>query len=220
MTYCHQLLDSAYPTIDIHDQASHVLEVMNNHHVDMLPVLNGLQFLGMVAEENLVDVDGAAEMVTLQDQFSKSFVHSADHFLLALRFRAKHFSEAIPVLNERNEWKGMISMHKLLDQIGILTGVASPGSMIIMEVSRHDYALGEINRLVESNDAMIMQLNTIPDTHSEQMQIVLHINKEDLSDVVSTFQRHEYTVLYYYGEETYQNSLQSNLDHLLNYLNI
>jgi len=52
------------------------------------------------------------------------------------------------------------------------------------------------------------------------MQVVLHINKEDLSDVVATFQRYEYHVVYYYGEETYQNSLQSNLDHLLNYLNI
>ncbi len=220
MTYCSQLLDSAYPTIDIRDQASHVLEIMAIHHVDMLPVLDGLQFLGMVAEEDLMDVDGGTEMVTLQDQLSKAFVHSADHFLLALRFRAKHFTEAIPVLNERNEWEGMISISKLLDQLGTLTGVATPGSMIIMEVSRHDYALGEINRLVESNDAMIMQVNTIPDFHSEQMQVVLHINKEDLSDVIATFQRHEYTVLYYYGEETYQNSLQSNLDHLLNYLNI
>ena len=55
---------------------------------------------------------------------------------------------------------------------------------------------------------------------SEQIQIILRINKEEVSDVVSTFQRHEYQVLYYYGEESYNNSLQDNLDHLLNYLNI
>ena len=65
-----------------------------------------------------------------------------------------------------------------------------------------------------------MQLNTVSDPTSEQIQIILRINKEEVSDVVATFQRHEYQVLYYYGEESYNNSLQDNLDHLLNYLNI
>jgi hypothetical protein len=27
-------------------------------------------------------------------------------------------------------------------------------------------------------------------------------------------------VLYYYGDESYDNSLQNNLDHLMNYLNL
>jgi hypothetical protein len=52
------------------------------------------------------------------------------------------------------------------------------------------------------------------------MQVVLRINKEEVSDVVATFQRHEYNVLYYYGDESYDNSLQNNLDHLMNYLNL
>jgi hypothetical protein len=67
---------------------------------------------------------------------------------------------------------------------------------------------------------MIMQVNTLQDPLSDIMQVVLRINKEDISDIVATFQRHEYTVIYIYGEESYSNELQSNLSHLLNYLNI
>jgi hypothetical protein len=63
-------------------------------------------------------------------------------------------------------------------------------------------------------------MNTIADNHAGTIQVVLRISKEEISDVVATFQRHEYTVLYYYGEETYDNSLQNNLDHLFNYLSI
>jgi hypothetical protein len=87
-------------------------------------------------------------------------------------------------------------------------------------MSRNDYAPGLINRLVESNDAMIMQMNTLFDTNTGSLQVVLRINKEEISDVVATFQRYEYNVLYYYGEETYVNALQKNLDHLFNYLSI
>jgi hypothetical protein len=101
-----------------------------------------------------------------------------------------------------------------------LAGVSESGSMLVLEMPGHDYAPGEINRLVESNDAMIMQLNSIQDQHTGMMQVVLRINKEEVSDVVATFQRHEYNVLYYYGDESYDNSLQNNLDHLMNYLNL
>jgi hypothetical protein len=67
---------------------------------------------------------------------------------------------------------------------------------------------------------MIMQMNTHFDTNTGSLQVVLRINKEEISDVVATFQRYEYNVLYYYGEEKYDNALQKNLDHLFNYLSI
>ncbi len=52
------------------------------------------------------------------------------------------------------------------------------------------------------------------------MTVILRINKEEISDIVASFQRHEYNVRYYMGEELFRNELQSNLDHLMNYLNI
>ena len=85
---------------------------------------------------------------------------------------------------------------------------------------QQEYAPGQLNRLVESNDCMIMHMNTIADPVTGMLQIVMRVNKEEISDLIATFQRHEYTVLYYYGEETFDNTLQNNLDHLLNYLNI
>jgi hypothetical protein len=101
-----------------------------------------------------------------------------------------------------------------------MIGAAETGSLLVLEMSRNEYAPGLINRLVESNDAMIMQMNTLFDTNTGSLQVVLRINKEENSDVVATFQRYEYNVLYYYGEETYDNALQKNLDHLFNYLSI
>jgi hypothetical protein len=140
--------------------------------------------------------------------------------LQALRVRARFFVDIVPVVNDKNEWEGIIENEKLLDHLSALNGVTDTGSLIVLEMPRHDYAPGVLNRLVESNDAMIMQFNTVQDPHSGMIQVVLRINKEEVSDLVATFQRHEYTVLYYYGEESYDNSLQQNLDHLLNYLNI
>jgi CBS domain-containing protein len=196
------------------------MEMMDEAKIEHVPVLDGLQYLGMVSFDELEDTDPSAEVVSIQHRFIKPLVRTGDHFLQALRVRSKFYIEQVPVVNENNEWEGIIGTAKMLDQLSLLSGVSATGSMIVLEMPRHDYAPGEINRLVESNDAMIMQLNSIQDQHTGMMQVVLRINKEEVSDVVATFQRHEYNVLYYYGDESYDNSLQNNLDHLMNYLNL
>jgi len=220
MTYCSQLLESSMITVDLHDTVSHAMEMMDEARLEHIPVLDGLQYLGLVAFDELEDTDPTAEVISIQHRFIKPLVRTSDHFLQALRMRAKFHIDQVPVVSENNEWEGVIGTGKMLDQISLLSGVSASGSLIVLEMPRHDYAPGEINRLVESNDGMIMQLNTIQDQHTGMMQVVLRINKEEVSDVVATFQRHEYNVLYYYGDESYDNSLQNNLDHLMNYLNL
>lgn len=220
MTSCSQLLNSSYQTFDIHDTVAHALEMMEMHHANYAVLLDGLHYVGMLDIVDLEDADTGAELIALDAYLIKAHVKSNDYFLQAARIRSKFNIDIVPVLNEKNEWEGVIATDQLTDQLSLLVGAVSNGAFIVLEIPRHDYAPGEINRLVESNDCMIMQLNTISDTMTGNLQIIIRVNKEEISDLIATFQRHEYTVLYYYGEETFDNTLQNNLDHLLNYLNI
>jgi len=52
------------------------------------------------------------------------------------------------------------------------------------------------------------------------MLITIKINKTEISDIVATFQRFDYNIRYYFGEEQYANELKENYNHLMNYLNI
>jgi predicted transcriptional regulator len=220
MTNCSQLSDHHIKTVEIHDLVSNAIEVMEQFDLRHLPILDGKQFAGLISSDDLLEADPSEELLSLERYFLKASVKTGDHVSLALRVRSKFSIDFVPVINENNEWEGSISSDKMLDEISKMMGASDNSSLLVLEINRIDYALGEINRLVESNDAMIMQVNTLQDPLSDIMQVVLRINKEDISDIVATFQRHEYTVIYYYGEESYSNELQSNLSHLLNYLNI
>jgi len=220
MTNCSQLSDHHIKTVEIHDLVSNAIEVMERFDLRHLPILDGKQFAGLISSDDLLEADPSEELLSLERYFLKASVKTGDHVSLALRVRSKFSIDFVPVINENNEWEGSISADKMLDEISRMMGASDNSSLLVLEINRIDYALGEINRLVESNDAMIMQVNTLQDPLSDIMQVVLRINKEDISDIVATFQRHEYTVIYYYGEESYSNELQSNLSHLLNYLNI
>ncbi|MFM1795318.1 MAG: hypothetical protein RL642_1703 [Bacteroidota bacterium] len=220
MTYCSQLLETSYPTIDLHDRVGQVLLEFEETKLASLPVVHENVFQGIITEEDLFDFSSEVELAEIQHVFLKYSVKPSDHILQALRVKSKYYLSAIPVVNEKQELEGLIDAEKLLEALASMIGANDTGSFLIIEMARSEYAPGIINRLVESNDAMIMQMNTMLDQQTGMMQVFLKINKEEISDIVATFQRHEYNVLYYYGEETYDNALQNNLDHLLNYLNI
>jgi hypothetical protein len=115
---------------------------------------------------------------------------------------------------------GAIGEDDLFRQLAVFAGIEEQGGIIIIEMEKSDFSIGELNRLVESNDAYITQLNSFLDTASQLLTITIRVNKAEISDIVATLQRHEYNIKYYYGEELYQNELQSNFFHLMNYLNI
>jgi CBS-domain-containing membrane protein len=197
-----------------------VLNQMDELRLRHLPVLDGEKFMGLVAEEDLLDESEDTPLADLQEHFIKSFVKSADIFLVAVKMCHLLRIDVVPVLNEKNEWEGVVTRDRLFQELSALTGAGDYGSLIVLEMDKSDYSLGEINRLVESNDAVITQLNTSYAPADQVLSVILRINKEEISDIVATFQRHEYGVRYYMGEELFRNELQSNLDHLMNYLNI
>jgi hypothetical protein len=48
----------------------------------------------------------------------------------------------------------------------------------------------------------------------------LQINKKEVSTIIATFERYEYSVSFYSGEELFENELSSNYNNLMNYLQI
>ena len=109
---------------------------------------------------------------------------------------------------------------ELVRQLATFTGAEEQGGLIMLEMERKDFSAGELNRMIESNDAYLTQLNTWVDPATKLLLVTIRINKIEVSDIVATLQRHEYNVKYYHGEELYRNELQNNLEHLMNYLGI
>jgi acetoin utilization protein AcuB len=126
----------------------------------------------------------------------------------------------IPVIEGEQEFIGAIVQGDLFKQLAKQTGAGEPGGVIVLELEKRGYSFSEISKLVETNDAHITQLNSYYDNTTETFLVTLKVNKFEISDIVATFQRYDYAVKYYFGEELYENELRNNYDHLMNYLNM
>jgi CBS domain-containing protein len=193
---------------------------MEQRHVKQLPVVEGDKYLGMVEEDDLMDEDPDTQIVDLVGSLIGTAVRGNDYFLVAVKASYLYDLDLVPVSNERQEYEGAVTRETLFRQLARITGSDEYGSLLVLEMERNDYAPGLFNRLVESNDALITQMNSWADPANSLMTVVIRINKEEISDIVASFQRHGFVVRYYLGEELFRNELQSNLDHLMNYLNM
>ena len=215
-----ELIASSIPALKLTNTARKAIELMSELYVKQLPVIEGDKYIGLVFEEDLMNVDAATELSAISSHFSKVSVHAGMHFIEAVQTANDYHLGVVPVVDKENEFTGVILVADLLRQLGKITGASEPGGLMILEMDQRNFSFAEISKLIETNDAQITQLNTSWDNASESFLVTIKINKFEISDIVATFQRYEYEVKYYFGEELYENELKDNYDHLMNYLNI
>lgn len=215
-----EIISDAIPSLNLTDTVFQALDIMADFHITHLPVVNDDKLAGLINEEDLLNVSGDDLLSTIENSFSKITVHANGHFIEAVQ-RVNEFNlSVVPVVDSESGYIGSISAIDLLKQLGKFVGANEPGGIIVLEMDKVNFSFSEISKLVETNDAQITQLNTFSDTQAGFFYITLKINKFEIADIVATFQRYDYVVKYYFGEELYQNELRDNYDHLMNYLGI
>ena len=209
-----------YPNVHLFDTISLALQFMEEYDVLHLPVTEGNLYIGIVSKTDLLDEDESATIDVLQATLIKAFVQPQEHFLSALQVAAANDLSVLPVVNTEMQLQGVITNTELIRVVAAFQNVEEKGAIIVLEMERHQYAVGELSRLVETNNASIVQLNTYTEAGSGLFIVTIKLNKIEVSDILATLHRYDYIIRYFFGEEVYEDELRENYDLLMNYLKI
>ena len=216
-----ELNTNLIPQLKLQDTVARALQLVNDFRVTHLPVVSDDKYLGLVSEEDLLDAEETKMPIELmQETFIYAAVHDNEHFLNAVNCSNQFDTTVVPVINEEKEFIGVITTNDLLKTIGHFSGANEIGGIIVLEMERSQFAISEISRIVESNGATIFHLNTTIDADTGIFTVTIHVNKKEISTIVATFERYEFDVIYYFGNEQFENEIHSNYRHLMNYLDI
>jgi hypothetical protein len=58
------------------------------------------------------------------------------------------------------------------------------------------------------------------DPETGMLSVTLHLSKNEISPVISTFERYDFNVTYYLGRGGEEDEIRSNYKHLMNYLDL
>ena len=216
-----ELINNNIPQLQLQDSVHKALQLINDFRLTHLPVVSDEKYLGLISEDDLLDAKNDKQPIEfLQDEFTNVFVIENEHFLKAVNISNQYNSNIVPVISEERELMGVITSSDLLRAIGNFSGADEIGGIIVLEMERSQFAISEISRIIESNDATIHHLNTITQQETGMLTVTIHINKREIAAIVATFERYDYEVIYYFGNEQFENEIHSNYRHLMNYLDI
>lgn len=218
---CRQLLSQTLPFLRPTDTVFQALNVMADHQVLHLPIVEGVQYVGLLSESALQSIED--DQTLLQDwpgRWQSISVKADDHLLMAVQLAAEQQLTVVPVVTPEGEFFGTLLPMDLLRALASFMRLEEPGGVLMLEMEPRQYAFSEMSRLVETHDAQITQLNTRILPENGQLSVTIRLNKPEISDIVATFQRYEYNVVCFFGEELYTNQLRSNYDNLMTYLNV
>ncbi len=195
--------------------------MMNEYKVSHLPVVNNYSYLGLLSEEDFEP--GAEESMPVGNvklSLNRPLVEGTRNIYDVIRMISELDLTLLPVVDAKDNFAGAISLQSLSQGLARFAAIYHPGAVIILEMSQNDYSLSEISQIVESNDLKVLSLNISSSVDSTNMEVILKLNKHDISGLMQTFNRYGYNVRAAFGEEEDPGDLRDRYDSLMNYLNI
>ncbi len=215
------LINNNIPRLQPLDSVSKALQLISDFKVTHLPVVSENKFLGLISEEDLLDSEDVKTTIELLHiHYIQASVYDQAHFLMAVNCSIQFDTNVVPVINQANDFIGVITTTDLLKTLGNFSGANEIGGIIVLEMERSQFAISEISRIVESNDCTILHLNTTVQPETGILTVTIHINKREISTIVATFERYDYSVLYQYGIENFENEIDNNYRNFMHYLDI
>jgi len=216
-----ELVNQHIPQLQLEDSIAKAKQLINDYKLTHLPVVTDNVFIGLISEEDLLDVeDDKITIQAIQECFLQQSIFDDIHFLNAINYCNQFESNIVPVINRNNSFIGCIPSIELMKTIGLFSGANEIGGIIVLEIEQVHFSISEISRIVESNNATIFHLNTITNPLNGIMLITLHINNREISSIVASFERYEYHVKYHFGHHQFEETTEYNFKNLMNYLNI
>ncbi|MCB0767243.1 MAG: CBS domain-containing protein [Flavobacteriales bacterium] len=209
------------PPLRPQDDVSRALDWLEEFKVGHLPVVEGGRLVGLVREQDLVDRNDAHGLVSgVMDQVEIPFIRGDQHIYDVMRLFTERGLTVVPVLDEMGRYLGAITEHEALRKLAEVANIHEPGSIVVLEMNQVDYSLHQIARIVEGNDAKILSVysHTLPD--SNRLEVTLKINREDVSDILQSFERYEIMVKTTYQGSRFHDDLRGRYEELMRFINL
>lgn len=202
------------------DTGDEALSMMDDFYVHHLPIVNNEQLLGLISENDILNFDANEPVGSYSLSLSRPYVHARDHIYEVMRQLAQGDLSVIPVVDEENNYLGVVTQENLLNYFATTFSFTEPGSIVVLEISKRDYSMAEIARIIESENAVILSTFITSRPDSLKMEVTIKINKQNIQSIIATFQRFDYVIKASFNEAEYMDSLKDRYDSLMSYLNV
>jgi predicted transcriptional regulator len=216
-----ELISEQIPPLVHSDTGEKAMNFMDEFKVSHLPVLKNGQFVGLVSESEILDrLEIQQSLDHLFHHLSRPYVNENSHIFEVLSKMSDDRLSVIPILDEHENYVGCASIYEVMTQLAKTGSFKEIGGIIVLEINSLEYSMAQIAQIVESNNARILSAYILSNEASSNIEVTLKINQLDLTRIIRTFERYDYTVKTTFQKGFGDDDLQTRYDSLMNYLKL
>lgn len=217
-----ELISEVVSELKTSDTGQTALNWMEVFRISHLPIVNNLEFLGLISDTDIYDLNDPTQPIGNHKlSLIKPFVRLDQHIFDVISLAARLKLTVVPVLDDHNHYKGVIMVSDIIEALAKMSSLNEPGGLIVLDILQNDYSLSQIAQIIESNDAKILNLYISSPPDSTRMEVTIKLNTNNLMPIIKTFERFEYEVMAWHGEEDDMDSFYSDrFDSFMRYLDI
>lgn len=215
------MISEIIPSLKTSDTGITALNWMDVFKVMHLPIVNDKEFLGLISEVDIYDMNMPEEPLGNHPlSLFMPYVLEHQHVFEIMEVVSRLKLSLVPVLDVKKNYLGVITMVDLLHYFAELSALKNPGGIIIVELNSNDYSMAQISQIVEGNDAKILSSYITPHQDSTKLELTLKLNVTDLTSVIQTFNRYNYSIKGSFMKfDDEEDLLDERYDLLMRYLN-
>jgi CBS domain-containing protein len=217
--FSKEIVIKEIPVLKPEDSAYHALALMDELKLKHIPVVRDGIYLCLLSEKDVLGMENQKNPIE-NSCFFAPYVKEESTVLDVLQVMSKNRLTLLPVVvGETGMYAGAITLSALTDGLNELCNASSKGALIAVEVNSQDYMLSQIVRLVEANNAKVLNLYTRLERETGKQIVLFRIDLEDASPILRSLERFNFKVKYYMQKQMLTDeTLKERLDELLFYL--
>ena len=207
------------PVFNLEGTLNEVIHFFKHTTYSHVAIVEDNIFLGVLSENDLETFESEKKIEDYKYNLESFFALKSTSWLDLLEQFARNECNLLPVLDDE---KQVIGYYDLNDIVGVFIDTpffTEPGGMLVVAKGIKDYSFSEISQIVESNNTKLLGA-FITDIRNDIIQITIKISTGNFSEVVQTFRRYNYNILFGNKDDQFIENLKERSDYLDKYLNV
>ena len=106
----------------------------------------------------------------------------------------------------------------MFGKLAHMLATEEPGAIVVLDVVRDDFSLGQVAQIVEQNGVRILSVSTEDDPGAARVRVTLKLNVTDTARVRHVMAHYDYHVVAVFDEA--EDDLEERAAAFLRYLNV
>ena len=147
----YQFINTMIPPLKLADKVKKGLSWMEEIRTNVLPVVEGGQFKGLVTDEMIYNINDPeltiGEMVL---DTAGCYVFMDKHIYDVLKVSSEYHLTMVAVLDRENAYQGVVTIEDAIAAFADTISIQTDGGVLILSMLMTEYSLYDIARIIES----------------------------------------------------------------------